>query len=170
MTPSQPLQDDQQWHQQQPQVPSTAEDQSPVDVISESPVATSDRDWVIADKQQAMLDELLAMGVKRQELLDILSEMGQPADDGESLVCVCLCVLSSHHFSYDTPHHMHPVPQVTPHSGAIAEQHKSTAQRRPLLMLVRHRLDLCLSHSLPPCHAAVTIAGVACRASQLAAG
>ncbi|KAF8072596.1 hypothetical protein HT031_000256 [Scenedesmus sp. PABB004] len=48
--------------------------------------ASGEREWLIADKQQALLDELMAMGVKREELLEILLEMGQTAAEGESLV------------------------------------------------------------------------------------
>jgi hypothetical protein len=45
-----------------------------------------EREWLIADKQQVLLDELLAMGVMRQELVDILADMGQEAAEDETLV------------------------------------------------------------------------------------
>lgn len=46
----------------------------------------ADREWLIADKQQAMLEELLQMGVKREELVDILTELGQETSPDEALV------------------------------------------------------------------------------------
>jgi len=46
----------------------------------------SERDWLIADKQQVLYDELMAMGVMRQELVDILADMGQQAAEDEALV------------------------------------------------------------------------------------
>jgi hypothetical protein len=46
-----------------------------------------EREYLVADKQQALLDELLGMGVGRQELVEILVEMGQPQPaDNEALV------------------------------------------------------------------------------------
>lgn len=64
---------EQQQHQQQAAAPPAT--------------AAADREWLIADKQQAMLEELLQMGVKREELVEILAEMGQTAADEETLVC-----------------------------------------------------------------------------------
>lgn len=51
-----------------------------------SPPPPPEREWLIADKQQVLLDELLAMGVLRQELVDILADMGQDTADDETLV------------------------------------------------------------------------------------
>jgi hypothetical protein len=54
-----------------------------------APPPPPEREWLIADKQQVLLDELLAMGVMRQELVDILADMGQEAAQDETLVRCC---------------------------------------------------------------------------------
>lgn len=48
--------------------------------------AAAERDWLVADKQQQLYDEMLGMGVKRQELLSLLAELGQSAADDETAV------------------------------------------------------------------------------------
>ncbi|WIA08499.1 hypothetical protein OEZ85_007934 [Tetradesmus obliquus] len=46
--------------------------------------AAAERDWLVADKQQQLYDEMLGMGVKRQELLNLLAELGQSAAEDET--------------------------------------------------------------------------------------
>jgi hypothetical protein len=48
--------------------------------------AAAERDWLVADKQQQLYDEMLGMGVKRQELLNLLAELGQSAAEDETAV------------------------------------------------------------------------------------
>jgi hypothetical protein len=48
--------------------------------------AAAERDWLVADKQQQLYDEMLGMGVKRGELLSLLAELGQSAADDETAV------------------------------------------------------------------------------------
>jgi hypothetical protein len=49
----------------------------------------SERDWLLADKQQALQDELTAMNVTRQELINILKDLGQPAPENATQVWGC---------------------------------------------------------------------------------
>jgi hypothetical protein len=49
-------------------------------------LSPTERDWLLADKQQALQDELTAMNVTRQELLNILKDLGQPAPDDATQV------------------------------------------------------------------------------------
>jgi hypothetical protein len=48
--------------------------------------AAAERDWLVADKQQQLYDEMLGMGVKRGELLSLLAELGQSAAEDETAV------------------------------------------------------------------------------------
>jgi hypothetical protein len=48
--------------------------------------AAAERDWLVADKQQQLYDEMMGMGVKRQELLSLLAELGQSAAEDETAV------------------------------------------------------------------------------------